>query len=199
MVLHRVSESLACCMDQNRSFFCLQLEDGSAVELWDAKCPSSRRLPSSIFIIIKIFVVLTENHCGLDIALICGRAIAGQEVGWNYVLDNSHHSGCKEGHILPFIKWCAEVHTDFTTATKEESRLTISFPLFARYPRLDGSVSVVWRQSCFVMYCTSSGASTPSENFAFWRSWNAWSQCFTFSSTVEAASPRKRVVADGVP
>lgn len=53
---------------------------------------------------------LKEKLCNLDIALVYLSAIANQDDGLNYALDNTCHPGSEEGRTVLTIKCCAEVH-----------------------------------------------------------------------------------------
>lgn len=97
-------------MDQKLPSLCSDFEQGSIVEVRDAKRPRIHLLPINIFNDFKIIVALKEKFCHPDIALVCLRAIAGQEVGLNHVLDNIHTPDSEEGRVLLFLEFHAKVY-----------------------------------------------------------------------------------------
>lgn len=84
------------------------LQQGSIVEVWDAKRTSFRLLSIKILNNVEDIWFLETKIRNSDIVLVCLRVIAGLCVGWTHVLHNILRPGYEEGRTMPLLKCNAE-------------------------------------------------------------------------------------------
>lgn len=152
---YRVSDILACGVDQKQSFFCPGREESSIVETKDFELYRAHPLFINILKYIKSVWALNENLCHLDIALAYLRAIFDLEVAQNHIFDDIHRLHSEEGHIMLFLECSAELTTDITIATIEELRHIILVSSFATLFSFSASVFAIGRPSFCVIHCIS--------------------------------------------
>lgn len=95
---------------------------------------------------------MKEKLRHLDIALICLRAINGQEVRRNHVLDNIHHPGSEEEQTMPFSNAALNFIIDINIASNEGSQHKVLVTLFARLLIMTAPVFANGRPSCRVTH-----------------------------------------------